>query len=152
MKSSEFSRPMDLETFFRILFSTEVEGYSCSRVIAKRSRNAELRTLVPIKRPSSDPLPLVFAVAITLNPEDEITFLLIFFRNTPFPSRIDCRHMILLDARSISSRRRIAPFSIASTTGPLCQTVSPSRRRNPPSKSSVSVSAVIFTRISSRFS
>ena len=52
----------------RIFFSTEGDGYSCSKVTGNLSRNASLSTLVPINLPSSEPLPLVFAVAIILNP------------------------------------------------------------------------------------
>ena len=111
-----------------------------------------MRTLVPMKRPSSEPLPLVFAVATTVNPGAGLTYLPIFFRKTPLPSRTDCRHRILFDARSISSRRSTAPRSRASMTGPLCQTVLPSTKRKPPIRSSSSVSMVILTRINSLFS
>ena len=38
------------------------------KVTGNRSRNASLSTLVPMNRPSSEPLPLVFAVAMTLKP------------------------------------------------------------------------------------
>ena len=102
--------------------------------------------------PSSDPLPLVFAVAMILNPAAGFTHFPIFFKKTPLPSRIDCKHRILFDARSISSRSSIAPLSKDSITGPLCHTVLPSTRRNPPIRSSSSVSIVIFTRINSLFS
>ena len=91
----------------RILVSIEALGYSCSKVTGNRSRNASLRTLVPIKRPSSLPLPLVFAVATTLNPSFGSIYLPIFFRKTPLPSSTDCRHRILLEARSISSREEL---------------------------------------------
>ena len=103
-----------------------------------------------MNRPSSEPLPLVFAVAMTLKPAVGRTNLPIFLRKTPFPSRIDWRQRILLEARSISSRSRIAPRSSASMTQPLCQTVAPLTRRKPPIRSSSSVSIVMFTRMSSR--
>ena len=51
----------------KILFSTEGDGYSCSKVTGNLSRNASFNTLVPINLPSSDPFPLVLAVAIILN-------------------------------------------------------------------------------------
>ena len=104
-----------------------------------------------MKRPSSLPLPLVLAVAITLKPAAGWIYLPIFFRKIPLPSRIDWRHRILLDARSTSSRSNTAPRSKASMTGPLCQTVSPLTRRKPPIRSSSSVSMVILTRMSSLF-
>ena len=44
------------------------QGYSCSKVTGNLSRNASLRTFVPINLPSSEPLPFVLAVATTLNP------------------------------------------------------------------------------------
>ena len=118
---------------------------------AKRSRNASLSTLVPMKRPSSEPLPLVLAVAMTLKPIAGLTYRPVFFKKTPLPSRTDCRQRILLEARSTSSRRSTAPRSRASMTGPLCQTVSPLTKRKPPIRSSSSVSMVMFTRISSLF-
>ena len=59
------------------------------------------------------------------------------------------RGAILLLAKSISSSSKTAPLWSASTTGPLCQTVLPSTRRNPPIRSSSSVSIEMFTRISS---
>ena len=133
----------------KIFNSVAGVGYSCSKVTGNRSRKASLSTLVPMNRPSSLPLPLVFAVAMTLNPLAGSTRRPIFLRNTPFPSRIDWRQRILLLARSISSRSRIAPRWRASMTGPLCQTVSPLTRRKPPIRSSSSVSIVMFTRISS---
>ena len=58
-----------------------------------------------------------------------LTYLPIFFRNTPLPSRMDWRQRILFEARSISSSSRIAPLWSASMTGPLCHTVAPSTRR-----------------------
>ena len=39
----------------KILFSTPTGGYSCSKVTGNLSRNASLRTLVPMNLPSSDP-------------------------------------------------------------------------------------------------
>ena len=138
------------QSLFRILVSIAAEGYSCSKVTGNRSRKASLSTLVPMNRPSSLPLPLVFAVAMTLKPALGRTNLPIFLRKTPFPSRILWRQRILLEARSTSSRSRTAPRSSASMTGPLCQTVAPSTRRKPPIRSSSSVSIVMFTRISSR--
>ena len=86
-----------------------------------------------------------------VTPKAGFTYLPIFLRKTPLPSRTDCRHRILLDARSTSSRSSTAPLSKASTTGPLCQTVLPLTRRNPPIRSSSSVSIVMFTRINSLF-
>ena len=97
------------------------------------------------------PLPLVLAVANTLKPSAGVMNLPIFLRKTPLPSRIDWRQRILFEARSISSRSKIAPRWSASVTGPLCQTVSPLTRRKPPIRSSSSVSIVMFTRINSRF-
>ena len=135
----------------RILFSTVTVGYSCSSVIANLSRNASLRTLVPMNLPSSEPLPLVLAVANTLNPLAGFTYLPSFLRNTPLPSSTDCKQRILFDARSISSRRRTAPLSSASITGPLCHTVSPLTKRKPPIRSSSSVSIVMLTLMSSLF-
>ena len=117
-------------TFSRIFCSVFTEGYSCSKVTGNRSRKSSLSTLVPMNRPSSEPLPLVFAVAMTLNPAEGRTNRPIFLRKTPFPSRMLWRQRILLEARSISSRSRIAPRSSASMTGPLCQTVAPSTRRS----------------------
>ena len=99
--------------------------------------------------PSSDPLPLVLAVATILKPCLGLTNCPIFLRNTPLPSRIDCKHNILLLARSISSSSKIDPLSSASITGPLCQTVSPFTNLNPPIRSSSSVSTVMFTLMSS---
>ena len=84
-----------------------------------------------------------------VKPAAGFTHLPIFFRNTPFPSSMDWRQRILLEAKSISSSNKIAPRSSASMTGPLCKTVAPSTRRNPPIRSSSSVSIVMFTRISS---
>ena len=81
--------------------------------------------LVPINLPSSEPLPLVLAVAMILKPGAGLTNLLIFFKKIDPPSSIGCKHIILLDAKSTSSRRRIAPLSIAITTGPSSHTVSP---------------------------
>ena len=74
----------------------------------KTLQEASLSTLVPMNRPSSEPLPLVFAVAMTLKPAVGWTNLPIFLRKTPFPSRILWRQRILLEARSISSRSRMA--------------------------------------------
>ena len=107
----------------RILFSTVTVGYSCSNVIANLSRNASLRTLVPMNLPSSEPLPLVLAVANTLNPLAGFTYLPSFLRNTPLPSSTDCKQSILFDARSISSRRRIAPVSYTHLTLPTIYSV-----------------------------
>ena len=132
-----------------ILISVLTLGYSCSNVIGNLSRNASLSTLVPMNLPSSEPLPLVFAVAITLNPALGLTYSPIFFKNTPLPSSMDCKHMILLDARSISSSSKIAPLSSASMTAPLCHTVCPLTSLNPPIRSSSSVSTVMLTLISS---
>ena len=127
------------------LYLSSRRRINVSRVTGNLSRNASLRTLVPMARPSSDPLPLVLAVAITLKPLLGLTYLPIFFRNTPLPSRMDWKQRILFEARSISSSSRIAPLSSASMTGPLCQTVAPSTRRKPPIRSSSSVSMVMFT-------
>ena len=135
----------------RILVSTVTVGYSCSKVTGNLSRNASLRTFVPTNLPSSEPLPLVLAVAITLNPAAGLTYLPIFLRKTPLPSSTDCKHRILLDARSISSSSKIAPRSSASITGPLCHTVEPSTNLNPPIRSSSSVSIVMLTLMSSLF-
>jgi len=137
---------------FNNFSSILTDGYDCSKVTGNLSRNASLRTLVPMNLPSSDPLPFVFAVAITLNPAAGFTHLPIFFKKIPLPSRIDCKHRILFDAKSISSKRSIAPLSKDSITGPLCQTVLPSTRRNPPIRSSSSVSIVMLTLINSLFS
>ena len=63
---------------------------------------------------------LVLAVAITLKPGAGLTNLLIFLRKTLLFSKIGCKHIILLDARSISSRRRIAISSLTSITGLFC--------------------------------
>ena len=76
----------------------------------------------------------------------------IFLRNTPLPSKMDCKHRILLDARSSSSSNRTAPRCSASITGPLCHTVLPSTSLNPPIKSSSSVSTVMLTLMSSLLS
>ena len=114
------------KTLSRIFLSTAIEGYSCSTVIGNLSRKASFKMLVPIKRPSSEPLPLVLAVAKTLKPTEGETNLFTFLRNTPLPSSTGCKHIILEDAKSISSRRSIAPRSMALTTGPSCQTVLPS--------------------------
>ena len=78
-----------LQSLFKIFSSIFGVGYSCSKVTGNRSRNASLSTLVPTNRPSSEPLPLVFAVAMTLKPAVGRTNLPIFLRKTPFPSRID---------------------------------------------------------------
>ena len=86
-----------------------------------------------------------------IKPAAGFTYLPIFLRKTPLPSRIDCKHKILLDARSISSRSRTAPLSSASTTGPLCHTVLPSTSLNPPIRSSSSVSIEMLTLINSLF-
>ena len=113
LQKSRSSTPRSRAMPSRIFCSVAGAGYDCSNVTGKRSRNASLSTLVPMNRPSSEPLPLVLAVAITLNPAAGLTQRPIFFKNTPLPSRIDCRHRILLLARSISSRSRIAPRSSA---------------------------------------
>ena len=102
-----------------------------------------------VNLPSSEPLPSVLAVAITLNPGAGLTTSPVFLTRTGLPSKIPCKHMILLVALSISSRRSIAPFSIALRTGPLANTVSPSISLNPPIKSSSSVSGLICTLINS---
>ena len=67
-------------SLLRILISIAEVGYSCSKVTGKRSRNASLRTLVPMNRPSSEPLPLVLAVAKIWNPLAGTTNLPIFFK------------------------------------------------------------------------
>ena len=141
-----------LHNFLRMLVSAATDGYSCSKVKANLSRNASFNTLVPINLPSSDPLPFVLAVATTLNPGAGCTTLPTFFKNTPLPSKMDCKQSILLDARSTSSKSKTAPLSSASMTGPLCHTVSPLTRRNPPIRSSSSVSIVMFTRTNSLLS
>ena len=92
-----------------ILISLAGVGYACSKVTGNLSRNASLSTLVPTNLPSSEPLPLVLAVATTVKPAVGLTYLPIFLRKTPLPSSIDCKHRILLDARSISSSNRTAP-------------------------------------------
>ena len=61
--------------------------YENPEVFSNLSRNASLRILVPTKRPSSLPLPLVLAVAIILNPALGVTYLPVFLRKTPLPSR-----------------------------------------------------------------
>ena len=96
-----------------------------------------------VNLPSSEPLPFVLAVAITLKPSEGDIVSPVFLTSTGLPSRIPCKHMILFVALSISSKRRIAPFSIALRTGPLEKTVSPFISLNPPSKSSSSVSGLI---------
>ena len=118
--------PFFSRVLIKIFSSILTLGYFCSNVIGNLSKNASLSTLVPINFPSSLPCPLVLAVAITLNPSAGFTNLLIFLTKIPEPSRIGCKHIILLLARSISSSKRIAPLSIASITGPFCQTVCPS--------------------------
>ena len=143
------STPRLPDTFFSILVSIDTVGYSCSNVKANLSRNASFNTLVPMNLPSSLPLPLVFAVAMILNPDFGFTNLPTFLRNTPLPSSMDWRHRTLLLAKSTSSSSKIAPLSSASTTGPLCQTVAPSTRRKPPIRSSSSVSMVMLTLINS---
>ena len=117
--------------------------------MANRSRNASLRMLVPMNRPSSEPLPLVLAVAITLNPSLGVTHLLTFLRNTPLPSRTGWSAINLLEPKSHSSSNSVQPRSIASITGPGTNLVSPFTKRNPPSKSSSSVSIVMLSRINS---
>ena len=139
----------DSDSAVSILISVLTVGYSCSNVTGKRSRNASFNTLVPMKRPSSEPLPLVLAVAMMLKPCLGLMYSPIFLRNTPLPSSMDCRHMILLLAKSISSSSKIAPRSSASITAPLCHTVSPLTSLKPPIKSSSSVSTVMLTLISS---
>ena len=146
--SSAFS---DFMTFSTIFFSVVFGAYSCSSVTGNRSRKASFRMFVAVNFPLSSPLPFVFAVAKTVNPASGFTKVPIFFRKTPLPSSTGCKHIIWCDARSISSSRSTAPRFIAETTGPSCQTVSPLIRRKPPSKSSSSVAAVMFTRNSSRF-
>ena len=96
-----------------------------------------------VNLPSSEPLPLVLAVAITLKPSAGGTTSPVFLTKTGLPSRIPCKHIILFVALSISSRSKIAPFSIALRTGPLEKTVSPLISLKPPSKSSSSVSGLI---------
>ena len=96
-----------------------------------------------VNLPSSEPLPLVLAVAITLNPGLGSTTSPVFLTSTGFPSRIPCKHIILLVALSTSSSRRTAPLSMALRTGPLENTVSPLISLNPPSRSSSSVSGLI---------
>ena len=96
-----------------------------------------------VYRPSSEPLPLVLAVAKTLKPGAGDITSPVFLTSTGLPSRIPCKHIILFVALSISSRRRIAPFSIAFSTGPLANTVSPLISLNPPRRSSSSVSGLI---------
>ena len=137
-------------SLLRILISIDVVGYSCSKVTGKRSRNASLRTLVPMNRPSSEP-PLVLAVAKIWNPLAGTTNLPIFFRKTPLPSRMDCRHRILLDAGQSHPAAVQRHAGVPQRQGiPLCHTVSPLTRRKPPIRSSSSVSIVMLTRISSR--
>ena len=99
-----------------------------------------------MKLPVSSPLPFVLAVAITLKPSTGFTHSLIFLRKIPLPSKTGCKHIILVEAKSTSSNRRTPPDFMASTTGPSNHTVSPFTRRKPPSKSSSSVSIVMFTR------
>ena len=104
-----------------------------------------------VNRPSSEPRPLVFAVAITLKPSAGVTTCPVFLSKTGLPSRTPCRHMILFVARSISSMSNKQPRSIALMIGPFWKTVSPLMRRKPPIKSSSSVSGEICTRTYSRF-
>ena len=89
LQKSASSTPRFLATAVNILFSTAGAGYSCSKVTGNLSRNASLRTLVPMNLPSSEPLPLVFAVAMMLNPFAGLINLPIFLRKTPLPSSID---------------------------------------------------------------
>ena len=72
---TEFAEDLLFDTGSRILL---LKSYG------KRSRNASLSTLVPMKRPSSEPLPFVLAVAKTWKPSEGLTKRPIFFRKTPF--------------------------------------------------------------------
>ena len=149
LTNSSSSIPIVFACNPKSLISLFTLGYACSNVTGNLSRNASFNTLVPMNLPSSEPLPFVFAVAITLNPFFGSTNLPIFLRNNPLPSRTGCKQRILFDAKSISSSNNTAPLSSASITGPLCHTVLPSTSLNPPIRSSSSVSIVMLTLMSS---
>ena len=136
----------------RIFFSTLMDGYACSTVIGNRSRNASFNRFVPTKRPSSEPRPLVFAVANTVNPGFGAIVMPSFLMVNARPSSTGWRHMTLGDAKSISSMVIGQPRSIATGIGPSSKTVSPFFKRNPPMRSSSSVSSVMLMRICSTFS
>ena len=61
----------------------------------RESFSALVTTLVPMNRPSSEPLPLVFAVAMTLKPAVGWTNFPIFLRKTPFPSGYSRQRILL---------------------------------------------------------
>ena len=136
----------------RIFFSTLMDGYACSTVIGNRSRNASFNRFVPTNRPSSEPRPLVFAVAKTVNPGLGAIVMPSFLMVSERPSSTGWRHITLGDAKSISSMVMGHPRSIATGIGPSSKTVSPFFRRNPPMRSSSSVSRVMLIRICSTFS
>jgi len=77
--TSRLQKFSSAQILLRILISVTAVGYSCSKVTGNRSRNASLSTLVPMNRPSSEPLPLVFAVAMTLKPAVGCTNFVQFF-------------------------------------------------------------------------
>ena len=126
-----------------IFFSIATLGNFWFTVTVNLSRKASSIIDAAVNLPSSEPLPSVLAVAITLNPGAGLTTSPVFLTRTGLPSKIPCKHIILLVALSISSRSNIAPFSIALRTGPLEKTVSPLINLNPPIKSSSSVSGLI---------
>ena len=138
--------------FPTIFFSIETDGNFWSIATVNLSRKASSMIVAAVNLPSSEPLPLVLAVAITLKPVAGEIVSPVFLTTTGLPSSIPCRHIILFVALSISSSSRIAPFSIALSTGPLENTVSPLISLNPPSKSSSSVSGLICTLINSLLS
>ena len=144
--SIELNFSMCLRTIF---FSMLREANFWSTEIVNLSRNASSMIDAAVNLPSSEPLPLVLAVAITLNPGAGDTISPVFLTKTGFPSNMPCKHMILFVALSISSSNNIAPFSIAFKTGPFEKTVSPLINLNPPIKSSSSVSGLICTLINS---
>ena len=150
--SSLISTPNLSKCFSTIFFSIATEGNCWSTDIVNLSKKASSMIVAAVNLPSSEPLPFVFAVAITLKPFLGVTTSPVFLTRTGFPSRIPWRHMILLVALSISSRSKIAPFSIALSTGPFAKTVSPSINLNPPIKSSSSVSGLIWTLMNSLLS
>jgi hypothetical protein len=107
--------------------------------------------LVPIKRPSSEPLPLVFAVATTLKPDGRFheTTDLLQEDTLTFQNRLETQDLIGCKVNLIK-KQNCTTLKCTSITGPLCHAVSPFTRRKPPIRSSSSVSIVMLTRISSR--
>ena len=135
--------------FLRIFFSIVADGNFWSTEIVNLSKKASSIIEAAVNLPSSEPLPFVLAVAITLKPFAGSIVSPVFLTRTGLPSSTPCKHIILFVALSISSSRSTAPFSIAFSTGPLQKTVSPLISLNPPSKSSSSVSGLIWTLINS---